>query len=101
MKLIFSLRKHGVAKYLPWAALSVVLASVSLLFSACGGSGAPLDANTRQRIDSTSAAQINQARKELDSLCLQQRSTLLPQLIDSIKQKRRGEIQAQMKTVPR
>lgn len=72
-----------------------------LLCNACGGSGAPIDANTRQRIDSTSAAQIRLAREELDSLCILKRSSLLPQLVDSIKQKRLSEIREQMKTVPK
>ena len=74
---------------------------VCLAFSACGGSGAPIDAGTRQRIDSTSNAQIRLAREELDSICILQRTTVLPQLVDSIKQKRLSEIREQMKTVPK
>ncbi len=80
---------------------SLALLLVCFFLGSCGGSGAPLDANTRQRIDSTSAAQIRLAREELDSLCSLQRKTVLPQLIDSIKQKRLLEIQQQMKTVPK
>lgn len=71
------------------------------LFSACGGSGTPLDADTRQAIDSISTAQINLARKELDTLCQQRRAREMPHLVDSIKQKRLHEIQEQLKTVPK
>ena len=63
-----------------------------LSLSACGGPDTPLDANTRQKIDSTSAAQIRLARAEMDSFCAVERKTTLPHFIDSIKQKRLEEI---------
>jgi hypothetical protein len=72
----------------------------SLLFAACDATNKPLDAETRQVIDSISTAQIRQARLELDSVCLSQRTTVLPYLIDSIKQKRLKEIEEKLKTVP-
>ncbi|MBK9336745.1 MAG: hypothetical protein IPM98_09180 [Lewinellaceae bacterium] len=72
-----------------------------VLWAGCGGPGAPLDANTRQQIDSTAAAQIRLARTELDSLCVVQRTTVLPRLVDSIKQKRLLEIERQLRTVPK
>lgn len=72
------------------------------LFLACGGgSTTPLDAGTRQVIDSIAAAEIRQARLEIDSLCQLERTTTLPHLVDSIKQKRIREIQEQLKTVPK
>lgn len=71
------------------------------LLQACGGSGAPLDAGTRQAIDSIAAVEIRQARLEIDSLCKIERTTTLPRLVDSIKQKRLREIREQLKTVPR
>ncbi len=67
----------------------------------CGGPNTPLDADTRQKIDSISAAQIRLARAEMDTLCQRERDTTLPRLIDSIRQKRLSEIQQQLKTVPR
>ena len=72
-----------------------------LLASACGSPNTPLDADTRQAIDSISLAQINIARSEMDTLCSQRRLTELPRLVDSIKQHRLQEIQEQLKTVPK
>lgn len=71
------------------------------LLSACGSPNTPLDADTRQAIDSISQAQINIARQELDTLCQQRRLTDLPRMVDSIKQHRLREIQEQLKTVPK
>jgi hypothetical protein len=71
------------------------------LLASCDGADTPLDADTRQRIDSTSSAQIRLARLEIDSLCLVQRTTVLPRLVDSIKQKRLQEIERQLRTVPK
>lgn len=72
-----------------------------LLLAACGNPNTPLDAGTRNRIDSTAAAQIRIASVELDSLCKLQHETVLPQLVDSIKQKRLSEIREQLKSVPK
>jgi hypothetical protein len=72
-----------------------------LLFIACNNPDTPLDADSRQAIDSISSSQISLARMELDSLCRQRRVTELPRLVDSIKQVRLREIQEQLKTVPK
>ncbi|MBL7797702.1 MAG: hypothetical protein JNJ90_14500 [Saprospiraceae bacterium] len=74
---------------------------LSSVFAACDSANAPLDAGTRQQIDSTVAAQVRLTRIELDSLCVVQRSTELPRLVDSIKQKRLQEIERQLRTVPK
>lgn len=67
----------------------------------CGNADTPLDAETRQVIDSISAAQIRSARAELDSLCKRDRTTVLPLLIDSLRKERLKEIEQQLKTVPK
>ncbi len=72
-----------------------------LLLAGCDSASTPLDADTRDRIDSLSAMGIRQAHQEMDSLCQLQRKTVLPHLVDSIKQKRLREIEQQLKTVPR
>lgn len=73
---------------------------LSLSWAACGQSGTPLDADTRQKIDSISVVQIRTARAEMDSLCGIERRVALPRLVDSIKQKRLNEIRNQLKSVP-
>lgn len=75
--------------------------ALCVLLQACGGGGAPLDAGTRQTIDSIASAEIRQARADIDSLCKTERTNTLPRLVDSIKQKRIREIQEQLKTVPK
>lgn len=82
-------------------ALPASLSIFFLLLGACGNPNTPLDAGTRQKIDSLTAGGINAARQELDSLCLLQRATVLPGLVDSIKKKRLREIERQLKTVPK
>ncbi len=77
----------------------LVLALIYL--PACGGPDAPLDADTRQRIDSSAAAQIRQIRISLDSLCQAQRSAQLPVLMDSIRRVRLREIEEKLRTIPR
>ena len=77
------------------------LALPLLCILACGNPNAPLDADTRQAIDSISSAHIRQARESLDSTCKTRRATELPRLVDSIKQQRLQEIREQLKTVPR
>ncbi|MEQ1745029.1 MAG: hypothetical protein ABMA02_06375 [Saprospiraceae bacterium] len=71
------------------------------LLTSCGSSGTPLDADTRDRIDSTAAAQIRLAQLELDSLCVVRRAAELPRMVDSIKQKRLQEIERQLRTLPK
>lgn len=68
---------------------------------ACGSPTAPLDANTRMRIDSISNAQIALAQIRQDSLCNMAHKTQLPLFVDSIKKERLREIEAQLKTVPK
>lgn len=76
-----------------------------LIFSvngcSCGSAETPLDANTRQTIDSLSTSEIRLLRVELDSQCQLARTTQIPHLIDSIKQRRLYEIQEQLKTIPK
>ncbi|MCC6283150.1 MAG: hypothetical protein IT262_21260 [Saprospiraceae bacterium] len=81
-------------------------ASIAVLGSlcgwlACGSAETPLDANTRQAIDSLTTAEIRVLRVELDSQCQRDRLTIVPQMVDSIKQVRLREIDAQLKTIPR
>jgi len=70
-----------------------------LLFS-CGGSETPIDADTRQAIDSIAIVRIQVARAQVDSTCRQDRVTLLPHLIDSLRKVRVSEIEKQLKTIP-
>lgn len=72
-----------------------------IVLNACGNPNVPLDADTRQAIDSISSEQIRVARAELDTLCQQRHATELPRLVDSIKRVRLREIQEQLKTVPK
>ncbi len=74
-----------------------------VLFAAagCGGANRPLDADTRQRIDSITYAHINFARREMDSMCTVQQNQAIRPLIDSIKQVRLQEIEEQLKTIPK
>lgn len=80
--------------------LGPILLLVLALLPACGSPDAPLDADTRQRIDSIGAAQIRQAQISLDSLCQTQRSAQLPVLMDSIRRVRLREIDEKLRTIP-
>lgn len=71
------------------------------LLPACGSQSKPLDADTRQAIDSISNVQTNLVRNQMDTLCQQRRLTELPRMADSIKRHRLEEIQEQLKTVPK
>lgn len=74
---------------------------VLLYVSACGNvPDPPLDADTRQRIDSISAAQIRNLRLVLDSQCRSERATLLPVMMDSIRKVRLREIEEKLRTIP-
>lgn len=79
--------------------LSIVLATGFL--TGCGNNNTPLDADTRSVIDSIANHQISVAQKSNDSLCKVAQTTVLPQLVDSIKKERLREIEAQLKTIPR
>jgi len=79
-----------------------IIALVSLCgWLSCGSAETPLDANTRQTIDSLATAEIRLLRVELDSQCQMARVTVLPQLVDSIKQLRLREIEEQLRTIPK
>lgn len=71
------------------------------VFAGCDIASTPLDAGTRERIDSMASAQIRLERIKMDSLCVIQRATELPGMVDSIKQKRLREIERQLLTVPK
>lgn len=81
--------------------LSCIVYCTAFLFIACKNSNAPLDADTRERIDSISNAQIKASQIELDSVCLAAQKTTLPVLVDSIKKIRLSEIEQQLKTIPK
>lgn len=83
------------------AKLPLLLLLLLPLLTACGSGATPLDSDTRLRIDSIAGAQTRLVQTEIDSLCKSQRITLMPSLVDSIKQVRLREIEEQMKTVPR
>jgi hypothetical protein len=78
-----------------------LLLTVAYCLLSCGSPNTPLDAQTREAIDSISIAQIGAAQTELDSFCKQRRKLEIPRLVDSIKQLRLKEIQEQLKTVPK
>ncbi|MDO8367415.1 MAG: hypothetical protein Q7T20_11500 [Saprospiraceae bacterium] len=75
--------------------------AVSCGIMACGSQNTPLDAGTRIRIDSITNAQIARAQQESDSICKAAQTTLLPHLVDSIKNIRLREIEEQLRTVPK
>ena len=82
-----------------FAAITVFAALCGWL--ACGSADTPLDANTRQTIDSLSTAEIRLVRVELDSQCQMAQVTVVPQMVDSIKKVRLREIEEQLKTIPK
>lgn len=69
------------------------------LLANCGGGQRPLDADTRQRIDSLSYVRTNQLRVQLDSACSAQRPQALVQVVDSIRRVREQEIAEQLRTI--
>lgn len=70
------------------------------MLNACSGN-APLDGETRIRIDSTVTAQISKAKLEMDSFCTVYEKRELPKIIDSIKKIRLLDIEKQLKTIPK
>ena len=83
----------------PCQLLLLLLLPLSQL--SCGSSNTPLDADTREAIDSISAERVRLIGLEMDTLCQQRRTAELPRLVDSIRQVRLREIQEQLKTVPK
>ena len=80
--------------------LCLATASIAGLY-ACGGSAAPLDADTRATIDSIATAQIAKTRAMMDSVCVVTEQTQMTHLVDSIKKIRLMEIEEQLKSVPK
>jgi hypothetical protein len=83
--------KNGI----PPSAVRVGPAFVLSLFllSACNRLEEPLDAKTRDTIDSISNAQIQRLERELDSLCRADQPRKLPHLVDSLLIVRKKEIE--------
>ncbi len=80
----------------------LLLILVANLLPACSGApDPPLDAPTRQRIDSIAAARIREARIELDSQCQAVRAVQMPKLMDSIRQVRLREIEEKLQSIPK
>lgn len=77
-----------------------LLVAVLFYAPACGGPEAPLDAGTRQRIDSIAAARIRDLRVVLDSQCQAERTVQLPVLMDSIRRVRLREIEEKLRSIP-
>ena len=77
------------------------LCLLPLAFCSCGSPNTPLDADTRQRIDSAATEQIRLATFELDTHCTRIRYSEMLKLVDSIKQVRIKEIEEQLKAVPK
>ncbi len=79
----------------------LLILSVYLL-PACGNAPEPpLDAPTRQRIDSIAAARMREERTLLDSQCQVARAVEMPKLMDSIRQQRLREIDEKLRTIPK
>lgn len=81
-----------------WAGFALILAA---RLASCGSPDTPLDADTKQAIDSITAIRTREVRAEMDTLCNRRRLTDLPRMVDSIKQVRRREIEEALKTVPK
>ncbi len=77
------------------------LCLLPLAFCSCGSPNTPLDADTRQRIDSAATEQIRLVTFELDTHCTRIRYGEMIRLVDSIKQVRIKEIEEQLKAVPK
>lgn len=75
--------------------------ALALLLTACGTTERPLDADTREAIDSIYVEQVRMAREELDSLCKLERQNNLTRLVDSIKRHRLEEMAEKLRTVPK
>ncbi|MCB9308284.1 MAG: hypothetical protein H6565_16940 [Lewinellaceae bacterium] len=80
-----------------------ILLSFALIcaVASCSGTEAPLDAETRQTIDSLSGVGMRNVKAELDSMCVLERKRSLPHLVDSFRILRTKEIERQLKTIPK
>ena len=77
----------------------IALFAAVALVSSCGQlTKKPLDARTRDRIDSTANAQSRLARNEVDSFFHQNHERLLHIYMDSLIVVRRREIEAQIQS---
>lgn len=79
--------------------LKTLFLTSALLFGACEGPEKPLDADTRQFIDSVATEHIRLAREQLDSQCKTQHTTVLPRMVDSLKAVRKKEIEEKLRGV--
>ena len=79
----------------------LILFALIGVLSSCEVHNAPIDAETRSRIDSISNARIAQTQLEYDSICRSAMKRELPRLVDSIKKVRLEEIREQLRTVPK
>ncbi len=91
--------RHALLSGFRFAQLALCL--LPLAFCSCGSPNTPLDADTRQHIDSAATEQIRLATFELDTHCTHIRYAGMQKLVDSIKQVRVREIEEQLKAVPR
>jgi hypothetical protein len=91
----------NISCFLAFSSCAFPLALGLLLLASCGSPNTPLDAETRQFIDSAATEQIRVAQHHIDSNCTYIRYHGMQHLVDSIKQVRLREIEEQLKTVPR
>lgn len=80
--------------------LSIPVLCWLLLAIACGGPNTPLEADTRERIDSLATAAMRDVRVRLDSQCLLDRRQVMPQMVDSLVAVRRAQIEEKLRNVP-
>ncbi len=86
---------------IPNATIARPFCLLLIALCACGSPNTPLDADSRQRIDSAATEQIRLATIEIDTMCTRLRYTMKAKLVDSIRQVRLREIQEQLRTVPK
>lgn len=78
---------------------TVAIALIFTVISACGNlTKKPIDAKTRDIIDSVANAQCRQIRSELDTFYNQNHPVLMQKLMDSLMVERRKEIEKQVQS---